>query len=364
MFPDNIYSYFLTKDKILNYKSFGKAIIGTLCDSVPEEVIHSTGAVPLRMLGLSKTTENADVKMPSWLCYYSRRILEDGLRGHFRYVDGVIGACSDDTKMRLYSLYKFHVKPTFSHILQLPLDEDEKSILFFRDELAILARKLASFLRSDWSMDKLEGSLKIYNRFRSLCQELNELRVGDSPKISGVDYMKTILGSTSMLKEDFNVNVQKLLENLKDAEGIKDYKLRVHVSGPEFYDVELLELIESLGAVIVSDDLSTSYVKGHIDEHGDLLRNVAKHYLNCPSLAFFRIGAKDKIQLIKDEVERSRAEALIILRDKGCENYGWLCPLITEEFGDFPVLVLDIDTPIFPEQYKTRIEAFIETLSD
>lgn len=367
---DYLFSCFLNKSKIVEYKKAGKKIIGTLCNNIPEEIIHSLGAVPTRLLGLSKTTENADLKLPSWLCSYARRVLEDGLKGNFHYLDGVVGTTSDDTKMRLYSTYTFYVKNDFSYIIQIPYVRSEISLNFFSNELERFTYKLSHYLLSDFNRDRLKESIKIYNKFRLLCEEVRGLRVNDAPKICGADWMKIMLGSASILKEDFNKVLEDKLESLKGSEGIKDYKLRVHISGTDFYDVEFLQLIESLGAIIVSDDLctATGYFSGFVDEGKEPFKSLAERYLSCSACIFTAHPnasfIKDRIRFIKKEVERSKADAIIILRDKGCEIYGWQCPSIMEEFYDFPILLLDTDTPMSLEQYKTRIEAFIESCGD
>ncbi|MEM2394666.1 MAG: 2-hydroxyacyl-CoA dehydratase family protein [Candidatus Bathyarchaeia archaeon] len=369
MFNSSYYNhYFLNKAKIVEYKKVRKKLIGTLCNVIPEEIIHSLGAVPVRLLGLSTETENADAKLPRWLCAYARRVLEDALKGNFSYVDGVVGATSDDTKMRLYSTYTFYIKPTFSYIIQTSFTQNEASLNFFSAELQKFTHKLSRFLSCDFNVERLKESIKTYNRFRSLCNKLSGLRVYDSPKISGADWTRIMLCATSMLKEDFNAVFENEFENLKDFEGIKDYKLRVHVSGTDFYDVKLLDLIESTGAVIVSDDLfiTTEYTLGHVDEGGNLLRNLAERYLECShcALSVFPTASftKDRACFIKREAEKSKADAIIILRDKGCEFYGYQCPQIMEELASFPVLLLDVDTPTLTERYATRVQAFIESV--
>jgi len=333
---------------------------------VPEEIIHALGAVPFRMLGLSETTENASSKLPSWVCSYARRIMEDGLRGKFDYVDGIVGATSDDTKIHLYSVYNFYIKQPFSYLLQIPYVRDEDSQSFFTKELGRLASKLSEYLSREFREEDLRRSVRIYNRFRELCGKLSSLRFEDAPKLSGSDWMKIMLGSTSMLKEDFNHMAEEVLERLREAEGLKNYKLRIHVSGTDFYDLELFNLIEELGGAIVSDDLctATAYFTGPVREDGNLLRSLAERYLASSACVLASqpegLSLEDRISFIKRRVEESKAEAMIILRDRGCEVCGHQYPLILEEFQDFPVLLLDVDVPLAVEQYRTRVEAFIE----
>jgi benzoyl-CoA reductase/2-hydroxyglutaryl-CoA dehydratase subunit BcrC/BadD/HgdB len=333
---------------------------------VPEEIIHSLGAVPVRLLGLSQTTEKARSKLPSWLCYYARRTLEDGLKGEFSQVDGIVGMTTDDTKIHLYSAYTFYVKHGFSYLIQTPYVRDELSLDFFAKELERFAIKLSQYLSVEFDEEKLRDSVKVYNRFRRLCEELCNLRSDDAPKLSGVDWMKVMLGSTCMLKDDFNRMLEEKLEHVKDSEGIKDYMLRVHVSGTDHYDLEILSLIESLGAVIVSDDLctATGYFAGFVDESKSPLRGLAERYLSCSSCILSSnpdsLSIEDRIAFIKKRIKKSRAKAVIILRDRGCEICGHQYPLIIEALHSLPVLVLDVDIPVSVEQYATRIEAFIE----
>jgi len=364
---DDFYQLFRTKSKIDKYKVAGRKIVGTLCNNVPEEIIHSLGAVPVRLLGLSQTTENADSKLPRWLCSYARRIIEDGLKGEFKYLDGVVGMTTDDTKTHLYSTYTFYIKHGFSHLIQMPYVRDEVSLEFFVRELERFADKLSQHLSLEFSEEKLGNSVKIYNRFRKLCEELCDLRSDDAPKLSGVDWMKVMLGSTSILKDDFNNMLEDKLGNLKDSEGIKDYKLRVHISGTDYYDLELLSVIESLGGIIISDDLctATGYFAGLVNENKRPLRSLAERYLGCSACVLTsspsNLSVEERISFIKEMVERNKAEVIIILRDRGCEICGHQYPLIIEEFYDFPVLLLDVDIPLSVEQYVTRVEAFIES---
>jgi benzoyl-CoA reductase subunit C len=364
---DDFYQFFRTRSKIDEYKAAGRNVIGTLCNNVPEEIIHSLGAMPVRLLGLSQTTENADSKLPSWLCSYARRIMEDGLKGELNYLDGVVGITTDDTKTHLYSVYTFYVKHDFSYLIQMPYVRDEMSLEFFMEELQRFADKLSQHLSLKFSEEKLGNSVRIYNRFRKLCEELCDLRSDDAPKLSGVSWMKVMLGSTSILKEDFNKMLEDRLGRLKDSEGIKDYKLRVHISGTDYYDLELFGLIESLGGVIVSDDLctATGYFAGFVDENKKPLKGLAERYLGCSACALTSpsdgLSIEERISFIKERIERNKAEAIVILRDRGCEICGHQCPLIIEEFYDFPVLLLDVDIPLSVEQYVTRIEAFIES---
>ncbi len=362
---NELYNFFLTRSLLRKYKENGKKIIASLCNNVPEEIIHSMGAVPVRLLGLAKSTELASAKIPTWVCLYSKRIMEDALRGEFDFLDGIVGMTSDDTKTHLFSAYSFYLRPRFSYLIQIPYVRDETSLEFFEKELRRFIGKFESFFNTEFSEEKLGESIEIYNRFRDLLNDLSELRCGDEPKVSGEEWLKILLASTSMLKEEIIEHLEDVLEKAKDSEGYKDYKLRIHLSGTDFYDVEIVRMIEDLGGIVVSDDLCTSsgYYMG--DVGGRTLRDLAKRHLSqsaCVLTARFEhLSIEDRLNFIMERIAESGANAIVLLKDRGCEICGHQCPFILQEFTDIPTLVLDLDSPYPTEQLRTRVEAFIES---
>jgi benzoyl-CoA reductase/2-hydroxyglutaryl-CoA dehydratase subunit BcrC/BadD/HgdB len=357
------YHIFSKRRRIEQYKKNGRKIIGTICNNVPEEIIHSLGAVPVRLIGDYENTPLANSKAPSWICSYARGVLEGGLSGDFNFVDGIVGATTDDTKLHLFSAYRFYVMPAFSYMVQFPYVNDELSFEFFTKELQRFAEKLSSFLSTNFSEERLLNSIKVYNEFRELCGELEELRRADTPKITASEWMSLMLASTAMLKEEFNSMVSARLDELKELDGMKDYRLRIHLSGTDFYHLGLLNLLEESGAAVVSDDLCTSagYYSGLVDGNG--VESLAKRYMGCTACVMTahpgKLSVEERLSFIWRKIDESGAEAIVILKDRGCEVCGHQCPWIVME-SELPVLVLDLDFPISMEQYRTRIEAFVE----
>ena len=357
------HSIFSKKERLKEYKRNGRKIIGTICNNVPEEVIHALDAVPVRLIGDYENTPLANSKAPSWICSYARGVLEGGLSGDFGFVDGLVGATTDDTKLHLFSAYRFYVKPPFTYMVQFPYVNDELSLEFFTRELQRFADKLSSFLSADFGVEKLGRSIEVYNEFRELCEKLEKLRRDDPPKVTASEWMSIMLASTAMLKEDFNGMVSAKLDELKELDGMKDYKLRIHLSGTDFYHLGLLNLLEECGAAVVSDDLCTSagYYSGFVE--GKDIEALARRYMGCTACVMTahpgRLSVEERLNFIWQRIDESQAEAIVILKDRGCEVCGHQCPWIVIE-SELPVLVLDLDFPLSAEQYRTRIEAFIE----
>ncbi|AIY89836.1 2-hydroxyglutaryl-CoA dehydratase subunit HgdB [Geoglobus acetivorans] len=350
--------------KIKEYREKGMKVIGTLCNNVPEEIIHSAKAVPVRVFGNYGSTPNASSVMPQWTCYYARNVMEAGLRGETDYLDGIASTTSDDTKIHLFSLYRFYLKPEFSYMVQYPFSRDEKSRKFFIKELERFSSFLSKFTGSETDAATLKKSIEVYNAFRKICMKLERLRSEDEVKISASEWMLIMLSSMHMLKEDFNRIAEELYRLLSEREGNGDYILRVHVSGTDFYSSELLEILENHGIAVVSDDFctSTGYHHGIINRAN--LEGIADRYLQSTACvmtsASNELSVHERAKFIRDRIKASRAEAVIVFKDRGCEVCGHQCPAIIDEL-DLPVLTIDLDFPLSKAQIEGRIEAFVES---
>ena len=357
------FSIFQERSKLKEYRNEGRRIFGTMCNNVPEEVIHALNAVPFRMFGNYGNTNLANSRIPSWTCNYARNVMEAGLRGDFDFLDGVVSATTDDTKIHLFSAYRFYMKPEFSYLVQFPYVRDEISERFFSKELERFAKHLSSFLSAEFDLERLSDSIKIYNKYRLLCSEFEKLRADEKPKIRADEFMALMLSSLSMLKEDFTSMAENLPEMLREHDGFSDYRLRIHLSGTDFYSLTLLRLIEESGMAVVSDDLCTSagYFTGYVEGNG--FDALAERYSGCTACVMTssntELSVEERLRFIRKKLRENEADAIVLLKDRGCEVCGHQCPWIVREI-DAPVLVLDLDFPLSVEQYRTRMEAFVE----
>jgi len=357
------YSIFQEKTKLKEYADSGRKVFGTMCNNVPEEIIHSFNAVPVRMFGNYGNTNLANSKIPSWTCNYARNVMEAGLRGDFDFLSGIVSATTDDTKIHLFSAYRFYMKPEFSYLVQFPYVRDDISKEFFAKELERFSEHVSSFLSVEFDEERLSESIGIYNRYRDLCMKFESLRAEEKPKIRADEFMALMLASLSMLKEDFISMAENLPEMLKEHDGFSDYRLRIHLSGTDFYNLTLLRLIEESGMAVVSDDLCTSagYFTGKVE--GDGFEGIAERYSRCTACVMTssntELSVEERLRFIRKKIKENKADAIVLLKDRGCEVCGHQCPWIVRE-TDTPVLVLDLDFPLSVEQYRTRMEAFVE----
>ena len=68
----------------------GGKVVGLFCCSVPEELIHAAGMLPVRLLGEHEDTSEADVHFPVNVCPYPKACFDQALKGRYDYLDGMV----------------------------------------------------------------------------------------------------------------------------------------------------------------------------------------------------------------------------------------------------------------------------------
>jgi len=371
---EEFYDIFLNSKRIKEYIRNNKKIIGTFCSYIPEEIIHAAGLVPTRLFGKNTNITQAFSHVPNWLCYYSKRTFEEGLTGGYDFLDGFVFLTSDDTNELMYSIWKKNIRVGYSYLLQFPFAVDEISKKFFVKVLNKFKKSLEDHYSVDITDENLRNSIEVYNRYRSLLRELYKYRFSTPPKISGSDVLKINLAGYSMLKEEFNDKVEEYIGRLNRSLDEEKYneKPRLYVTGVPIYDPKVFEMIEGCGSTIIFDDLCTGSRNFDftIDETAkDPVKAIAEGYLaskptcgTCSRQGSFAID--ERLSYINGRLKTLNPDGIIILGDKGCELCTFSQIELRKELAKIkPVLYLEIDFPLAAEQHKTRIEAFLESLS-
>ncbi|RZN65453.1 MAG: 2-hydroxyacyl-CoA dehydratase [Candidatus Methanoliparum thermophilum] len=361
---------FYDSGRIREYIQRGKRIIGTFCSYTPEEIIHAAGLVPVRLFGETVDIMNAYSYIPNWLCYYSKRTFEEGLIGNYDFLDGFVFLTSDDTNQLMYSIWKKNIKVEYSYMLQFPFSVDGTSKNFFTKVLEKFKRSLEDHYSVDITDKDLKDSIEVYNRYRSLLKELYKYRFYTPPKISGSDVLKINLAGYSMLKEEFNDKIEEYINKLSDEEGLPD-KPRLYVTGIPIYDPLVFEMIESCGFTIVFDDLCNGS-RNFDFEINETISNpieaIAEGYLLKPTCGTCSrqksLAIDERLSYINERLKTLNPDGIVIIGDKGCELCAFSQVELRKELAKIkPVLYLEIDFPLAKEQHRTRIEAFLESLS-
>lgn len=352
----------------------GRKAIGYLCLNVPEEIMYAGGILPVRILGSTENLLQALDYFPGFSCYFARSALEMGLRGEYKVLDGVVTTRCCDTAFWLRHVIEKIVKPFYNYCLIRPLHvQAEGAYEFFLQEINRFKTSLEHlilFSGEEIDSQSLLNAIEVYNKNRALLREIYDLRgKGENPLLSGVEVAEITRSSMLMPKEESNSILAGIIQQAPHRKELPPGNwLRLHVSGSVLSDLQLFELIESCGGIVVSDDLcvGSRYFWQSVDANSPPLESLTRYYLekiSCP--AMFHYGVLDKrLNYIREMVKRYRVDGVIFCVQKFCEPYQLHQPYLVEKLKQrgIPVLSLEVEQGIEVARAQTMLEAFFEQI--
>lgn len=345
----------------------GGKVLGYFCTYVPEEIVHAAGLLSVRILGSGDYPEEADSCVGSTWCAFSRDCLAQGLRGQYDYLDGVVYANSCHHMMQAFDAWVRHVPTRFSYFLDLPWDVAAPAAHeYSKREIRDFRTALEGHVGHPITDAEIERSIAIFDENRHLLRELYDLRRSPKPSISGSEVLHVMLANQYMDKEEHSTLLRQLLDELKGRQ-IDVPDLRFMVVGSEIDDIRLMEKIESLGALVVTDEqcIGSRYFWNETPAGDDVLMRIGDRYLARPPCPLKdwrqpRLRVDHLLALAKDY----KVDGVIFLIQKFCDPHGWDTPYIQKvlEQNKIPNIALEITIPNPMGPLQTRLEAFIEML--
>ena len=354
--------------EILEYKAMGKKVFGWLCTYVPEEVIHSAGALPIRITGYHQEMELEDGTAYLYInnCSFSRSCLQMGLRKEYDFLDGVVGGSTCDGARRLFDLWRYYLKPPFFQVLTIPRKQHDRAHELYYSQVESFKNNLEAFTGVKITDEALINSIKIMNESRALLKELYTLRAMDEPLITGQDTMQVLNCSFRMHKEQFNDYLKELIGGLKkNGQGYKA-KARLMLVGSVMTNPEFIKSIEELGVIVVTDELCTStrYWSDPVILEGarNPLFAISRRYLNnFPCARMY--PSTERFDRIVKLAREARVDGIISETIRYCVPYAHDIPLLSDRLKSegLPLLTLDVEYGTSGSgQIRTRVQAFLE----
>ncbi len=346
----------------------GQIPIGYFCSYVPDVMLSVDGLFPVRMRapGIAGT-ELADNYMSSVICSYTRSLLEFALDGRYDFLQGWVFAASCDHLRRLYDNLEYLRRPGFSRILDVPHKTGDAAIIWYAEELRLLAQSLTDNFGCDLGEDALGKAIREHNAFNAILSELGEHRRGDHPVMTGTEYHRLVIAASVSPKKAILPILEKIRDDMQTRRPLKSYCARLLLVGGHLDDPGYIGTIESQGCLVVGDRLCTGSYPGlmPIPETGDPIAVLAKYYLtktSCPRMMeAFKERAEDIVSLARE----CRADGVVIQIMKFCDTWGVEAASFFSYIREagIPVLRLERDYRLGGEgQLRTRIQAFIESM--
>lgn len=344
--------------------------IGYACAYTPLVLIDAAGFVPYRILPTGNWPDQAGQLMHDNLCPHVKRLLDRAMSDDMPDLSGMVFMNSCDAMRRLADAWR-QIRPGDRVVLiDLPATVDDVSVAFFARELQRLAGVLADWAEFRITQDRIEASIRRYNR---IVRHLHNLNARSS---SGV-----LTGGRARLQHFYNEAATKGFETaetilttaLTEPEAVNPDQagnVPVYLFGNMLPDPEVFELLASCGALVSGDNFCTGsrlFTTLAAEGAPDHFQRLAMQMLGKQSCA--RTFKPDKpAQIVEDILTEARlcgAQGIIGYTIKFCDPYLARIPMVRSQLREagVPFLFLEGDCTLRSmEQQRTRIEAFIEML--
>lgn len=347
----------------------GGKVVGYFCTYVPEEILYAAGVLPVRILGSHEPQDVTEPHIFGMYCPFCRDCLAQGLKGRYDYLDGIMIAQSCLHIRQTFTSWKLHIPIDFSYYLPMPNNVQSKRALpYLTGELRVLKEALEKWTGKAITDEDLNRGIEIMNKSRKLTRELYELRKQPNPALTGLEAMYAVVASQMVDKKDYNETLQGILEKLPQRPVEKDSKVRLMILGSEDDDTEFLQMVESLGAIFVVDDHCTGsrYFWNEVTPNQNPLEAIASRYVErvpCPSKDW---PQRTRMEHIKKLAQDWEVQGAIVIQQKFCDPHELDIPATIESLKQIgiPAQFLEFDVTVPVGQFKTRVEAFLEMLTE
>jgi len=363
----------ISSEAAKDWKAKGKKAVGVICCHVPEEIFYAVDILPVRMRATNCIdSSDAQVWMSSFSCSFARGILQYWLEGPYKDLDGLVTSdgCMQASRVYDNAAYINELNKTGKYVRQIdaPRKISPRSYPYYKEELQILISELENLSGSKVTDGKLIAAAVKFNEARKLVAELYELRKEKDPVISGADCLRITLAATNMPIDEYVVLLTAFLADAKNRKPITEHRARIMLIGSGLDDPRYIELIESMGGLVVQDAVCFGgrgfNVPLEIDEK-DVLGSIAKYYLDrlvCPRMMDKHFEMDD---YIIDACKNWNVDGIIYERMQYCEIWGGEAAYFQDRLKDagIPILTVEREEQMTNEgQLSIRAEAFIEMI--
>jgi benzoyl-CoA reductase/2-hydroxyglutaryl-CoA dehydratase subunit BcrC/BadD/HgdB len=255
----------------------------------------------------------------------------------------------------------------YLYLLYRPNKAGKDMVDYYRHEIASFKRSLEEHFGVSITDEHLWQAIRISNETRRLQQRLYELRKRPNPPVTGAETIVVMVTGTAMPKEQYNVRLRELLDEIGDSEGHRDYVARVMIIGANLDDPFFPHLVEDQGGLVVVEQtcFGARMMWEVIDEEGsDPLGAIAEYYVSVrPSCPRSYGEYPKRVNLVREMVELFSVDGIIGERLASCDVCTGEHYMLKSDLkkAGIPFMSLEREyIPTFTGQLRTRIQAFLE----
>lgn len=349
----------------------GGKIIGILPMNFPPELVRAAGALPVILQEDERPITYGRRLIHEFYCGYTRSLVDQAITGALAHYDAVYLVDHCVALLGAADAIRNELPDLPVHLAQFPASMDESaSAPQVRQRMNELCESLGALCGLSIRDEALQQAIGAYNHNRRMLRQIFDLRKEGRLNLSGRQIRALVQSSMVMDIGEHNRRMEALIPLLTTGSEARADVVRLHLSGHLCHAprAELLDMIESCGAVIADDDLYTGkrHIATDVPVSANPLDALTEWYFArntntpCPTRAQMSVDWESSLT---EAISRSRAQGVITLLAKFCEPHMLYYPELRKELSRRAIPHLLVETEhegLALESLRTRIEALIE----
>lgn len=329
-----------------SWRAAGGAVVGYLCDVVPDELIAAAGMLPYRISGDPELDDDlVDARIGVFRTPFSSRpqrvgfttsILQSVLRGDLDFVDHLV---VPHTRSAVQSIYReLELAREDENGTRIPdlyyLDkaytDDEHTDAFDRGEVRAFTAAVESWAGSVITPSALAAAIVERNRLRRVLGRVSAARRADPPTVRGSDAVRAFALAGAMPAGDAADLISAWLDEADPLPGTTGP--RVFLAGSPQDHPGVYELIESSGATVVADDhcwgdrCADGVLTAEVDPGADTLSNAVADRFHAAPACSVQFPLADAVVRFSARVRAARCDAVVFWVLEGDDLQLWETP--------------------------------------
>ena len=353
----------------------GHLLAGYLCTHVPEEILFAAGIIPVRILSSHVSQAMTRSYMHETYCSFSHDCAYQGLAHHYDFLDLIVTSSSCIHMGEAFNVWvRFAGFQGKSFLIPYPhIIETKPAAAFMVESFGEFKQFLEKVVKKPITDEGIEGAIQVYNHTRRFLKRLWELLRRENPPVTGPEVATVTLASQLMDKQECNQLLEQLVQGLEAEPGKGPSAIRLMVSGGACDDLRIFDLIEHLdysaNLIFIDSCTATRYFWFEVPEgRPDKLQAIAEGYISripCPAKDNVPgTGEKKRFRFIQQFIEEYKPDGVVFLYQRFCSPQPMdvvaLKPIL-DKLG-IPSTDLELDTTLPVTQFRTQLEAFLETI--
>ena len=366
--------------ELLDEKKQNRKIIGSYCVFVPEEIVLAGDATLIGLCsGADFAVEEVEKHLPRNTCSLIKSSFGFKLGKVCPYLecaDMIVGENTCDGKKKAYEIFAGMVDNLY--VMDLPQVKSTQGRALLKEEFERFKTAVEELTGKKITAEALKEGIRVVNAKRAALHRLATLRKADPAPISGLDALLAnqvfFYDNPARFTESVNKICDELEVRIKEKQGAFPSKTpRILISGCPMAvpNWKLPWIIETSGAVIVGEEscVGERGARNLTNDSGqsmdELMEAVTDRYFKVDCAIF--TPNRERSDHIVEMAKAYGANGVIHYGLQFCQPYIMESIPVENTLENLGIPCMRIETDYGMEdvgQLKTRVEAFIEQISD